>query len=179
MKKTILFFLTISVLSITNTVEAQEPFLGEIRLVAFPFAPQGWAECNGQLLSIDQNQALFALPDLRGRVPVGQGTGPGLQSVTQGEKGGVNSNILTVNQLPAHNHAINAVTADGNQSTPGGHLPAGTKLLDREYSDATSTTTMNSNMVSNTGNSQAVNNMQPYLGLRYVIALTGIFPSQN
>ena len=96
-----------------------------------------------------------------------------------GQTGGSETNTLTASQLPLHNHSINGVTADGNQSTPGGNLPAGTKFLDREYSDASSTTTMNANMVSNSGGGQPVNNVQPYLTVRYIIALVGVYPSQN
>ncbi|MDG1394652.1 MAG: hypothetical protein P8P55_07525 [Flavobacteriaceae bacterium] len=87
--------------------------------------------------------------------------------------------MLAVANLPAHNHSINAVTADGNTSIPGGNLPAGTKLLDKEYSDAKATTTMNATMVSSTGGGQAVNNMQPYLAVTYIIALQGLYPSRN
>ena len=158
------------------------------------FAPRGWAKCEGQLLAISQHSALFsllgtmyggdgrttfALPDLRGRVPMHYGLGPGLSTHIQGESGGTETNMLTVANLPAHNHSINAVTADGNTSAPGGNLPAGTKLLDKEYSDATATTTMNATMVSSTGGGQAVNNMQPYLTVTYIIALQGIYPTRN
>jgi len=158
------------------------------------FAPRGWAKCEGQLLAINQYNALFsilgtryggdghttfALPDLRGRVAIGSGTGPGLTPRSLSQRSGSETNMLTVANLPAHNHSINAVTADGNTSVPGGNLPAGTKLLDKEYSDATATTTMNATMVSSTGGGQAVNNMQPYLTVTYIIALQGIYPTPN
>ena len=159
------------------------------------YVPVGWAECNGQLLQISQYQSLFAiigttyggdgettfaLPDLRGRVPMHVGNGPGLSSRPLGQKSGEETNTLAVAQMPSHNHTINAVIEDGNQSVPTNNLLAGTKLLDQEYSDASAAnTTMNSSMVNNEGGNQPVNNMQPYLVLRYIIALQGLFPSPN
>ena len=159
------------------------------------FAPRGWAFCDGQILPINQNQALFSilgttyggdgrttfgLPDLRGRVPIHQGTGPGLSQKRIGQRSGTETNILSVENLPSHSHTINAVLEDGNQSSPTGNLPAGTKLLDQEYSDAAAAnTTMNATMVNSTGNNQEVNNMQPYLTVTYIIALQGVFPSRN
>lgn len=122
----------------------------------------------------------FALPDLRGRAPIHHGTGPGLSEKRIGQKSGTEKNTLSVQNLPSHSHTINAVLEDGNQSSPTGNLPAGTKLLDQEYSDATAAnTTMNATMVNSTGNNQEVNNMQPYLTVTYIIALQGIFPSRN
>jgi microcystin-dependent protein len=194
MKKSIITLLLFCCFIYSESANAQDPFIGEIRMFAGNFAPRGWAKCEGQLLAISQNSALFsilgttyggdgrttfALPDLRGRVPMHYGSGPGLSSYTQGQSGGSETNMLAVANLPAHNHSINAVTADGNTSVPGGNLPAGTKLLDKEYSDATATTTMNATMVSSTGGGQAVNNMQPYLTVTYIIALQGIYPSRN
>jgi len=173
---------------------AQEPYLGDIKLTAINFEQRGWAECNGQLLSIASNTALFsllgttyggdgettfALPDLRGRVPVHNGQGPGLTNRRQGQVGGTESNTLTVAQMPTHTHTINAVSEDGNQSSPIGNMPAGTKLLDQEYSNATAAGTMNSEMVNSEGGNQSVNNMQPYAVVKYVIALQGLFPSPN
>ena len=177
-----------------NIANAQTPYIGEIRMFAGNFAPSGWAKCEGQLLSIAQNAALFSilgttyggdgqttfgLPDLRGRVPLGPGTGPGLSPRSLGQKSGNETNTMSVAQMPAHSHTINAVIADGNQSTPTGNLLAGTKLLDPEYSNASNTTTMNSAMVGNTGNSQSINNMQPYQSVTFIIALVGVFPSPN
>jgi microcystin-dependent protein len=194
MKKSIITLLLFCCFIYSESANAQDPFIGEIRMFAGNFAPRGWAKCEGQLLAISQYSALFsilgttyggdgrttfALPDLRGRVPMHYGLGPGLSSYTQGQSGGSETNMLAVANLPAHNHSINAVTADGNTSVPGGNLPAGTKLLDKEYSDATATTTMNATMVSSTGGGQAVNNMQPFLTVTYIIALQGIYPSRN
>jgi len=194
MKKPIITLVVFFCFIFSESVNAQDPFIGEIRMFAGNFAPRGWAKCEGQLLQISQNNALFAilginyggdgrttfaLPDLRGRVPMHYGSGSGLSSYTQGQSGGSETNMLAVANLPAHNHSINAVTADGNASIPGGNLPAGTKLLDKEYSDAVGTTTMNATMVSSTGGGQAVNNMQPYLTVTYIIALQGLYPSRN
>ena len=194
MKKSIVTLLLFCCFIFSESANAQDPFIGEIRMFAGNFAPRGWAKCEGQLLAISSNTALFSilgtmyggdgsstfgLPDLRGRVPMHYGSGSGLSSYTQAQSGGAETNLLVVANLPSHNHSINAVTADGNTSVPGGNLPAGTKLLDKEYSDATATTTMNSAMVSNTGGGQAVNNMQPYLTVTYIIATQGIYPPRD
>ncbi len=194
MKKSIVTLLLFCCFIYSESANAQEPYIGEIRMFAGDYAPRGWAKCEGQLLAISQYNALFsilgtryggdgrttlALPDLRGRVAIGSGSGPGLTPRSLSQRSGSETNMLTVANLPAHNHSINAVTADGNTSVPGGNLPAGTKLLDKEYSDATATTTMNATMVSSTGGGQAVNNMQPYLTVTYIIALQGIFPTRN
>ena len=190
MRKTITILLIY--FAFNNIVNAQTPYLGEIRMFAGNFAPSGWAKCEGQLLPIVTNTALFSLlgttyggdgtttfglPDLRGRVPLGSGTGPGLSAKNLGQRSGTETNTTSVAQMPAHNHIINAVIADGNQSTPTGNLLAGTKLLDPEYSNASNTTTMNSAMVDNTGNGQAINNMQPYLSVTFIIALSGTYPN--
>ena len=194
MKKFITICSFITLLCLSNSVNAQEPFLGEIVMFGGNFAPRGWAMCDGQLLPIAQHTALFsilgttyggdgrttfALPDLRGRVPVHAGTGPGLTNRRLGEKSGTETNTLLVDNLPSHSHTINAVIEDGNQSLPTGNLPAGTKLLDTEYSDASGDTTMDATMVNNTGNGTGVDNMQPYLTVNYIIALVGTFPSRN
>ena len=178
-----------------NTVSAQsEPFLGQIAFVAFNFVPQGWAACDGQTLSINQNAALFSLlgtqyggngqttfnlPDMRGRSVKSDGTGPGLSPYIVGQSGGVEKVSLAVSQMPTHNHQINAVEADGNQSNPKGNLPANTKALDQEYSDQTGKTTMSSSMVSATGGGLPHENLSPYLTLKCIIALQGIYPSRD
>ena len=171
-----------------------ETFLGEIRMFAGNFAPTGWAFCQGQLLPIAQNQALFsllgttyggdgrtsfALPDLRGRVPVGFGQGPGLSNRVIGEKFGSELVTLNINQMPSHNHTVNAVTTEGNQNLPTNSLPANTKALDKEYSDANANTTMKATMVNPTGGSQPFGVSQPSLGVNFIIALQGIYPSRN
>ncbi|KYH04338.1 MULTISPECIES: phage tail protein [Chryseobacterium] len=175
--------------------QASEPFLGQIAFVPYNFAPKYWAECNGQLLPIAQNQALFsllgttyggngtttfALPDMRGRVLVHNGQAPGSPTTyTMGETGGAESVTLLITQMPAHNHTVNAVTAEGNQSTPTNNLPADTKGLDKEYSDTAANTVMKNTMVGNTGGSQPHENRPPFITLKCIIALAGVFPSQN
>ncbi len=195
MKKTITLLSLLLCLSFSNSTHAQsDPFIGQISMFAGNFAPRGWALCDGQLLPISQYSALFsilgttyggdgettfALPDLRGRVPMHAGNGSGLTSRQLGQKFGSETNTLTVNQMPSHSHTVNAVTDDGNQSVPTGNLPAGTKVLDKEYSNAASNTTMNANMINANGDNQPVNNIQPVLVINYIIALEGVYPSSN
>lgn len=178
-----------------------EPFIGEIIMFAGNFAPRNWAFCNGQLLPIAQNTALFSilgtmyggdgqttfgLPDLRGRVPVGVGSGPGLPPIVEGQVGGETSHTLIITEMPAHNHTattqINAQSGAGNSGAPGGKYPAASSTRDSIYSDATNAT-MNANAAQVTvgiaGGSQPHNNMQPYQGINFIIALYGIFPSRN
>ena len=174
--------------------QATEPFLGQIAFVPYNFVPKNWAACNGQLLPISQNQALFALlgttyggngtttfalPDMRGRVLVHEGQAPGgSTNYTMGQTGGSESVTLQISQMPAHSHTVNAVTSDGNQNTPTNTLPADTKMLDKEYSDATANTTMKATMINPSGGSQAHENRPPFVTLKCIIALQGIFPSQ-
>ena len=166
-----------------------EPFLSEIRIMSFNFAPKGWALCNGQLLPINQNQALFsllgttyggdgrvnfALPDLRGRVPIHDGDGH-----TLGEKGGEYNHTLTMSEMPQHIHfavAANVVPTAVN--------PSNTRVLSQSsgsnlYAVPTNLQPMATNMITQVGGSQAHTNQQPYLTLNFCIALQGIFPSQN
>lgn len=173
---------------------AQEPFLGEIDLVAFNFAPKGWAQCNGQLLPINQNQALFsllgtyyggngiqtfALPDLRGRRAVGMGQGPGLSNYNLGQSGGEEAVTLNLSQLPQHNHAARASSAPGASPSPLGNV-WGSQSQVYLYSNAPlSMVPMSSMAIGATGGGQAHDNRPPYLTLNYVIALQGIFPSRN
>jgi microcystin-dependent protein len=171
-----------------------EPFLGEIRMFTGNFAPAGWAMCNGQILSIAQNTALFsllgttyggdgqttfALPDLRGRVPIHFGQGPGLSSYSEGQTGGAESVVLISTQIPAHTHSVNAATTGGNQASPASGFPAvestGTSL---NYSP-TSNTTMNGSMIAPNSGGQAHENRQPFLAVNFIIALQGIYPSRN
>ena len=192
MKKFLLIGL-FAILSFGKT-KAQDSIIGEIRMFAGNFAPTGWAFCQGQLLPIAQNQALFsllgttyggdgitsfALPDLRGRVPVGFGQGPGLSNRVIGEQFGSELVTLNINQMPSHNHTVNAVTTEGNQNLPTNSLPANTKALDKEYSDANANTTMKATMVNPTGGNQPFGVSQPSLGVNFIIALQGIYPSRN
>jgi microcystin-dependent protein len=166
------------------------PFIGQITLFAGNFAPRGWAFCDGQILAISQNTALFsilgttyggngqttyALPDLRGRVAVGPRQGPGLANVSLGEVAGVPTVTLLATQMPAHNHLINANGEDATSSKPTGRVLA----AGGAYADAGDGTTMNASTASNAGGSQPHENHQPYLGMNYLIAIEGIFPSRN
>lgn len=164
-----------------------EPFLSEIKIVSFNFPPKGWAFCNGQLLPINQNQALFALlgttyggngqtnfalPNIRGRVPIHVGSGH-----TLGEAAGSTSVTVNIQQLPTHVHALQAST-----NSSGTSADATNKFLapvNTGYGPAASLTTLSPQSVSSVGGSQPHNNMMPYLVLNFIIALQGIFPSQN
>lgn len=172
-----------------------EAFLGSIVLFAGNFAPRGWALCQGQLLSIAQNTPLFALlgttyggdgkttfalPDLRGRAPIGQGQGPGLSSVDLGEQLGSESITLTTSQMPAHSHLVACDGSNSGQLSPVGNLP-GTPGVTSELQLYGSTPTgyMNPMMISAAGGSQPVSVQQPSLGVNYIICLEGLFPSRN
>ncbi|MBE0611630.1 MAG: phage tail protein [Dehalococcoidia bacterium] len=163
-----------------------EPFLAEIRIMSFEFAPKGWALCNGQLLPINQNQALFsllgttyggdgrvnfALPDLRARVPVHEGNGH-----TLGERSGEQAHTLSISEMPAHTHLVQASPAPGTAVNPANAMLAAASNV---YRPADSLTALNAASVTSVGGSQAHLNMQPFLALNFCIALQGIFPSQN
>jgi microcystin-dependent protein len=168
-----------------------EPFLSEIRIMSFVFAPKGWALCNGQLLPINQNQALFsllgttyggdgrvnfALPDLRGRTPIHVGAGHSL-----GERAGEQAHTLSIAELPQHAHAAKATTAQADQnsnSAAPSRTPAQSNFSSL-YGSPASLQPMAPNALANTGGSQAHLNMEPYLVLSFCIALQGIFPSAN
>ena len=171
-----------------------DPILGSILLFAGNFEPLGWAFCNGQLLSIAQDTALFsllgttyggdgqtnfALPDLRGRVPIHFGQGPGLSNYDLGQSGGAENTTLTLNNLPPHNHSLNAVSEAGSTSAPAGAYLGNTGALDKEYNTTGTVVTMNAGAIGATGQSQPFDNLPPYLAINYVIALQGIFPSRN
>jgi microcystin-dependent protein len=164
-----------------------EPFLSEIRIMSFEFAPKGWALCNGQLLPINQNQALFsllgttfggdgrvnfALPDLRGRTPIHVGSGH-----TLGERGGEQAHTLSIAELPTHTHVLNGTSNNGTALVPGGNLLA--KEPNFFYHSPDNLVAMNPGSAANVGGSQAHLNMQPFLTLTFAIALQGIFPSPN
>jgi microcystin-dependent protein len=163
-----------------------EPFLSEIRIFSFNFAPRGWALCNGQLLPINQNQALFSLlgttyggdgrvnfglPNLQGRTPIHVGGGH-----TLGERGGEEIHTLNLSELPTHTHLVGAVSSAANNANPVDRAPAAT--VQNIYSDATPNVAMQQTLT-NAGGNQPHSNMQPFLVLNTCIALEGIYPSQN
>jgi microcystin-dependent protein len=165
-----------------------EPFLSEIRLMSFVFPPKGWALCNGQLLPINQNQALFsllgttfggdgrvnfALPDLRGRVPMHVGSGH-----TLGERGGEQAHTLSISELPTHTHVYNATSNNATAAAPAADGSLGlARSASLAYGGSTSLVAMAAQGVAIVGGSQAHLNMQPFLTLSFCIALQGIFPS--
>jgi microcystin-dependent protein len=163
-----------------------DPFLSEIKIMSFVFAPKGWAQCNGQLLPINQNPALFSLlgttyggdgrttfglPNLQGRTPTHMGDG-----LTLGERGGEQNHTLSISELPTHQHPFNGTTTNGDQPTPQGTLFG---VSANTYTSASNLTALTPGSISVVGGSLAHNNMQPYLTLNFCIALQGIFPSQT
>jgi len=164
-----------------------EPFLSEIRIFSFNFAPKGWALCNGQLLPINQNQALFSLlgttyggdgrvnfglPNLQGNVPIHMGSG-----FTLGERGGETAHTISISELPTHVHVAAGSSTTGDVATVSGHLLAASPA--KTYNLPGNLTALQPGTIGNTGGSQAHLNMQPFLVLNFCIALQGIFPSQT
>lgn len=182
-----------------------EPFIGEIKILGFDFAPQGYQTCSGQIMSIAQNTALFSLlgtiyggngvqtfglPDLRGRVPIGQGTGPGLPSYSMGQIGGTTSVTLNTSNIPAHVHTLNAVvvklkasSANADETGPDGNFPANTAGASYSGNGATPNVFTGGTTVSGTtdltGSNAPFGILNPYLTINYSIAINGIFPSRN
>ena len=172
-----------------------EPFVGEIRMFAGNFAPRGWAYCDGQLLAVSQNDALFSLlgtiyggdgrttfglPEMRGRIPLHQGTGPGLSNRRLGSKNGGEKVTLTTNQLASHTHDFNANTAAADAKTPQGKVlanPDGTTV--RFYNPVDQTKDLAPTSIVNNGGGQPHTNMMPTLCIHFIIALSGIYPSRN
>ena len=168
-----------------------EPFLAEVRIVGFNFAPRGWAFCDGQILPINQNQSLysllgttyggdgrtsFALPDLRSRVPIHVGNGFRL-----GQKSGEETVTIDINAMPGHTHSISAAQPPGANPVPipNDKVMAQAPATDPIYWDATDLVNMNSQSIANNGGGQSHENMQPFLTLSFCIALRGVFPSRN
>ncbi|MDN3667621.1 phage tail protein [Algibacter miyuki] len=171
-----------------------EPFLGQIQAFGCNFAPLGWAKCEGQLLAISQNEALFsllgtiyggdgrttfALPDLRGRSMVNEGNGPGLSPIRLGEKGGSENITLTAQNIPAHSHAVNIPVniAGGEESSPAGaHIANHANAFSEDTSPGQSLAPFNT---ANSGGNTSFSNRDPFLGMNICIALKGIFPSRS
>ncbi len=173
-------------------MEGSQPFIGLIQPWPINFEPQGWAFCDGRLLPIAENDALFALigttyggdgvstfglPDLRSRVPIHTGQGPGLNNVLLGEMAGTENISLTQNQMPSHNHQMAATTTEGNSISPTNNIKANSGSTDNEFA-ASGTSVSMANNIGSTGDSQPIDIRQPYLGLNYIISLFGIFPTQ-
>ncbi|MCU0496008.1 MAG: tail fiber protein [Anaerolineae bacterium] len=168
------------------------PYVGEIRIFAGNFAPAGWAFCEGQLMSISENETLFqligttyggdgestyALPDLRGRAPMHQGQGPGLSAYVLAQSGGAEQITLTVNQIPSHNHAVLGANVAATDTIPNNTLAPASSVPN--IYDVGPDTSMNPAILSGVGGNQPHNNLQPSLAVNFIIALFGIFPSPN
>jgi microcystin-dependent protein len=168
-----------------------EPFIGEIRIFGFSFAPQGWAQCDGQLLPISQNATLFsligttfggdgrtnfALPNLQGRAPVHMGTSGGVPNINIGQSGGAATTTLSVNQMPAHGHSVACYSAAGKETSPAGNYLA---KKAKDFATASDNNTMAAGMIGHTGGNQPIPTQSPFLGLNFCIALVGIFPSRS
>ncbi|QBG37193.1 phage tail protein [Litorilituus sediminis] len=175
------------------TTDALSPMLGEMKWVAFNFAPRGWAKCEGQLLAVSQNSALFsllgtiyggdgrttfALPDMRGRIMVHAGNGPGLTPRRLGEKSGEESHTLSTATMPNHSHTVMATSNAANSTAPDSAVVA-SQRRSKYFTTNTSNVNMDSTAISNTGGSQPHNNMAPTNTLTCIIALQGVYPSRN
>lgn len=175
-----------------------EGYIAAIWMFGGNFAPRGWAFCQNQIISISSNTALFsllgttyggngsttfALPDLRGRVPVGTGQGPGLSQITMGQMAGTPTVTLISSQMPVHNHALVATTIPGTTGTPANNVMVASPLAAGRpvtaFAVPGATTTLNPASIGNSGGSQPHENMQPYLGINYIICAEGIYPSRN
>jgi microcystin-dependent protein len=171
-----------------------QPYIGEIRMFAGTFAPVGWAFCDGQILPISENDALFnligttyggdgqdnfALPDLRGRAPLHQGTRPGGSTYTIGEPGGVERVTLTVGQIPNHRHALLVTTGSGTTADPAGNVLASSPSTATYVDGVTPADALAATSLAGRGGSQEHNNRMPYLAINHIISLFGIFPSQT
>jgi microcystin-dependent protein len=172
--------------------QGANPYLGQLMIVPYNFAPMGWALCQGQLLSISQNTALFsllgtfyggdgittfALPDLRGRAPIGVGQGPSLQPYNQGETGGEETVTLTLSQIPNHSHMPTGAASAANTGSPGGAYWAMPRAL--LYSSSAPVVDMSAGALGSTGGGQPHDNMKPFLVMNYIIALQGVYPPRS
>lgn len=170
-----------------------EPFVGEIRMFAGNFAPRGWAFCDGQLLAVSQNDALFSLlgtiyggdgrttfglPDLRGRIPIHAGHGPGLSERRLGAKGGAEKVTVTVNQLPSHTHQLKASSELAQQASAQGNVLARNPTFDL-FRVPSPPANLSSESVTSVGGSRSHTNLMPFLCINFIIALVGIYPSRH
>ena len=171
-----------------------DPFVGEIRMFAGNFAPRGWAYCDGQLLAVSQNDALFSLlgtvyggdgrttfglPDMRGRIPIHAGGGPGLSQRRLGSKSGAETITLTVNQIPYHDHDVPASAAGASSGNPTGNVSAATSPTNVYSTALNNPQDLSSAAISSTGGSRSHTNLMPYLCVHFIIALFGIYPSRH
>ncbi len=171
-----------------------EPFIGEIRMFAGNFAPRGWAFCDGQLLAVAQNDALFSLfgtiyggdgrttfglPDLRGRVPVHMGQGPGLTDRRIGARGGAETVTVNGNQLPQHSHALRGSTSLGSDTSPAGNVPATGAGANLYKAGAAAEVTMDAEAITAAGAGQSHANVMPFQCVHFIVSLVGIYPSRN
>lgn len=176
-----------------RTASAQDQYIGEIRIVGFNFAPVGWALCQGQLMAINENTALFSLlgtqyggngtttfglPNLQGRFPLGAGYGAGLTPRNNGDTGGAETYTLTVAQLPAHSHPLMASSVEASATSPEGNV-LGTKARVPLFVTGTPDMMMSSESIGSTGQNQPYSVMPPYTGVTYIIALEGIYPARS
>lgn len=179
---------------IAKQAHAAEPFLAEIIMFGGNFAPRGWAFCEGQLLPIAQNTALFSLlgttyggdgrttfglPDLRGRSPIGVGQAPGLSRVVWGQKGGTEYHTLTTAETPPHNHPMWVFATEGNSSSPANAYLAKAATGAPQYNSVKSSETLKTDAIGNTGGGQPFSIRSPFLGVHFIIALQGVFPSRS
>ncbi len=191
--------LSVGMASVPNRAEADsDPYLGDIMIVGFNFCPRGWAEADGQLLSIATNTSLFSLlgtqfggdgisnfglPDLRSRIAIGQGHGPGLTSHPTGQKGGSEAKFMTQSTMPSHSHVVNANNLDGDKPGPSSKLlaaaPTGGTGNETIYSKEAPNRIMAAEMIGNTGGNGAINTQDPFLSLIHCIATDGVYPSRN
>lgn len=188
-------FALLSVGAFTHSARAaMEPFIGEMMMTAANFCPRGWADANGQLLPIAQNQALFSLlgtiyggdgrttfglPDMRGRLAIHTGQGAGLTNRKQGDVGGAENHALTVNEMPEHTHNLMASKHSASNKSPSGRVLAKPRRNTYASSGSVSLTQMASSSLEATGSTQPHNNMPPFLTVRFCVALQGIYPSRN
>ena len=171
-----------------------EPFAGEIRMFAGNFAPRGWAFCDGQLLAVSQNDALFSLlgtiyggdgrttfglPDMQGRIPIHAGTGPGLSPRKRGAKAGTEKETIVVNQLPSHTHQMKGSSAVANETSPANDRVTGQTGTFLLYQSAAGSVAMATQEITSVGGSRSHTNLMPFLCIHFIIALFGIFPSRQ